>query len=125
MDPRINIPIRIKNKIKGNNTKNQDTFLYPLLQIKLRTHVQKKIYNSFPKNNNPIFPHSQEYLPTLYLPFPDKFCNSINTTEIIEITKYTNAGVHNFFKSIAFVIFILNTNKKKVYIFETVVEFVL
>lgn len=105
MEPSINIAIRIKNKIKGNNTKNQETFLYPLLQIKLRTHVQKNTYNTFPKNKNPTLPHSQEYFPTLYLPFPDKFCNNIKTTEIIEITKYTNAGVHNFFKFIPFAIY--------------------
>jgi len=41
--PKTNIPIKTKNKIKGKITKNQDTPLYPFLQIKLRIQVQKKM----------------------------------------------------------------------------------
>ena len=38
---KINIPKARKNNTKGKTTKNQDTFVYPALQIALRTKTQK------------------------------------------------------------------------------------
>ena len=40
-------PKTTKNKIKGNNTKNQAIFLYPPLHIKFNTQVQNNTYNNF------------------------------------------------------------------------------
>jgi hypothetical protein len=39
-----------KKPRKGRRTRNQETFLYPALQIELRTNVQKAMYKIFAIN---------------------------------------------------------------------------
>jgi len=43
-------PKIINKKMNGRRTKNQETLLYPSLQIRWSTHVQKRMYTRL--NNN-------------------------------------------------------------------------
>lgn len=67
----------MKNKINGNNTKNQDTYLCPLLQIKFNIHVQNNIYTNFNTIINIVLGTLQEKLPIQYLEVFPEFCIKI------------------------------------------------
>jgi len=82
--------------IRGNITKSQAMVVYPLLHIKLRSHVQNIVYKICPINMNTV-PDEILHLaePTQNVPGDEYiFCKIINTRVITDMTRYTNAGKH-------------------------------
>ena len=64
--------INKKNKINGNNTKNQDIPLYPALHIRSKTQVKNNIYINSRINIAITLGVSQLKLPIQYLPISIK-----------------------------------------------------
>jgi hypothetical protein len=81
----------------GNNTKNQAKVVAPPRHITFSNHVQNKTYIILIKKIMLVLDTSQLYEPKQYkFTFPI-FCKNITANAILEITKYTYAGVHKSF----------------------------
>jgi len=89
--------INININKNGKMTKNHETEVYPSLQIIFKIHVQKRTYSIFKEYNILILETLHVYLPTQYEFGLPRFCNAITINVIIEITKYTCAGVHSLY----------------------------
>lgn len=78
----------IKNKrIKGINTKTQDTGVQPASQIKFKTHVQKIMYTIFNRKIIKELDVLQLTFPAQYVCSMPTFCTIISITNTEEMTK--------------------------------------
>lgn len=81
------MPSNTNKKIKGNKTKNQAMLLYPSLHIKLRIHVQNRIYIKLNANTRKVLATLHENKPSLKVFLFPKFWIIIMVNANIEITK--------------------------------------
>ena len=106
-----NAAIKIKNKIKGNSTKNQETIEYPDLQIKFNTQVRNKMYKILIINIRETLDTLHSYIPKQYTFSAPIFWKNIIAKASIDNTKYKRAGSHKFFNPTICIIY----NSKEIY----------
>lgn len=94
--PSIIIASTKNNIINGSNTNNQANAVAPPRQIMFSNQVQNKTYINLITKIILVFVTSQLYDPKQYILVLPIFCINITTNAMLEITKYTYAGVHKF-----------------------------
>jgi hypothetical protein len=94
--PNIIIPIIKNNSNIGNNTNTHANAVAPPRQMIFNNHVQNNMYTSLMTKTIVVFETSQVYDPKQYIFVFPIFCINITINAIIEITRYTYAGVHRF-----------------------------
>jgi len=92
--PSIIVAIAKNNKTNGSNTNNQANAVAPPRQITFNNQVQNKMYISLMTKIILVFETSQLYDPKQYILLLPMFCINITTNAMLEINKYTYAGVH-------------------------------
>jgi hypothetical protein len=83
----------MKNKIKGNKTKNHETALYPDLHIRFSNQVQNKTYIIFTMKMRTMVGLSQIPSPIQCLVFSLNAWKNITKIAKEDKSKYNNAGV--------------------------------
>jgi hypothetical protein len=93
----INNPVSIAIRIKGISNKNQAISLCPSLHMRLRIHVQKRMYINLTINTTVVFGTFLLNDPKVKTFVLLRFCSITAINPTIDIEKYRNAGVHKSF----------------------------